>query len=59
MSALPEEYNVDYLVYSVSPTISEEETVWHTDYEKVYKRSLFKKFDNWAERKYMEIKSDG
>lgn len=49
MSALPENLDYDYLVYSASNSFSEEKELWNADYVSVVKRMLFKKFDNFVD----------
>lgn len=54
LSAMPEEYSYDYLVFSASSNLSEEKEIWDTQFCDVIKRFMFKKFDNAVERNYME-----
>lgn len=49
MSALPENYNLDYLVYSASNSFTEQKELWNTDYLEVFKLMMFKKFDNYVD----------
>ncbi len=51
MSALPEEYNMDYMVYTLSTSLEEEKKIWHSDYVDVIKRVMFKKFESWINSK--------
>ena len=37
------------MVYSASSTLEEETKLWDYPLEDVYKRMMFKKFDNWLE----------
>lgn len=53
MGELPDLYEIDYLVYSASSSISEQKEIWQMDYVEVAKRLCFKKFDNWVEHKYL------
>lgn len=59
MGELPEKYSTDYLVYAASSSLEEEVKVWETDYVKVVKRMLFKKFDNWLEKQYFDREKNG
>ncbi len=43
------DYRLDYMVYSASSTLEEELKLWDYPLEDVYKRMMFKKFDNWLE----------
>ena len=46
---MPPEYNMEYLVYSASDTLSEEETVVNLELHKVFRRMMFKRFDSYIE----------
>jgi len=59
MGCLPEKYEMDYLVYSASSSISEQREVWNMDYVEVIKRMMFKKFDGWVEHKYLNRERNG
>lgn len=59
MGSLPEEYEMDYLVYSASSNITEEKIIWDMDYVQVIKRMMFKKFDNWVEFIYLNRDRNG
>lgn len=53
MYELPQDYNMDYVVYSVASSISEQAKVWDMDHYEVMKTLMFKKFDGWLERESM------
>lgn len=53
MSALPDKYGMDYLVYSLGSSITEQEKIWHTDYVEVVRLMMFKRFDGWVQDKYL------
>jgi len=53
-SALPEEFNIDYMVYSASKSLSDERVVWRMPFIEVVRRNLFKRFDNWIESRQHE-----
>ena len=53
-SALPEEFNIDYMVYSASKSLSDEQAVWRMPFIEVVRRNLFKRFDNWIESRQHE-----
>lgn len=55
MTILPEEYNLEYLVYSASTSLSDEETVWDLEYHKVFRRMMFKKFDSFIEESVSKL----
>lgn len=59
MSSLPEQYELDYLVYAASSSLSEQKEIWDTDYVEVVKRMCFKKFDGWIEYKYLNRDKGG
>lgn len=59
MSEMPSEYDYDYLVYSLSPTILDEPKVWDTEYLVCVKRMMFKQFDNYVDYNLMEQPKDG
>jgi hypothetical protein len=40
---------VDYLVYSASSSLTEEEELWDYPFYDVVKRMMLKKFDAWIE----------
>lgn len=50
---LPEELEIDYMVYAASDSLTEEPIVWESDYVSVVRRMMFKKFDNWIQYKVM------
>lgn len=54
---LPEELEIDYMVYAASESLIEEPLVWESDYVSVVKRMMFKKFDGWIQNKV--INKDG
>lgn len=58
MSMLPDKFNLDYLVYSASNTLSEEQIVKKLELHKVFKRMMFKKFDSYVEEQ-LSRKLDG
>lgn len=58
MSGLPDRLNTDYMVYSISNSIIEEEKIWNMPYVEVFKRMMFKKFDGWVEKTIMEEKKN-
>lgn len=49
MTIFPDKYGLDYLVYSASVSLSDEEKIWDMEYHKVFKRMMFKKFDSFIE----------
>ncbi len=49
MTMMPEEYNMQYLVYSASNTLSEEEIISNLELHKVFRRMMFKRFDSYIE----------
>lgn len=53
MTLLPNEDELDYLVYSASNSITEEPLIWNLRFHEVIKRMMFKKFDNWVESELM------
>ena len=55
MSAMPDGYDYDYLVYSASDSLSEQKEIWNMEYSEVVKRMMFKKFDNWVEQGISEF----
>ena len=59
MSALPEKYEIDYLVSSASSSISEQKIIWEMDYVDVVKEMMFKKFNGWVEHKYLNRDRNG
>jgi hypothetical protein len=54
MSELPDKYNYDYTVFSASTSFSEEEELWLADFDKVVLRMMFKKFNNYVEKSYLD-----
>lgn len=48
-SYFPNEFELEYLVYKASDSLTEEKEVWDMRFSEVIRRLLFKKFDNWAE----------
>ncbi|MCZ2268222.1 MAG: hypothetical protein LC124_05145 [Ignavibacteriales bacterium] len=46
---LPDKYNLNYLVYSASNSLSEEERVMDLEFHKVFRRMMFKRFDSFIE----------
>lgn len=55
MSELPDNYSLNYLVYSASTSITEQEKIWDMDYAEVIKRAMFRKFDNYIEHEINEF----
>lgn len=53
MGSLPEKYELDYLVYAASSSITEQKEIWDMDYVEVIKRMCLKKFDGWVEHSYL------
>jgi hypothetical protein len=51
---LPDEYNLDYLVYSASNSLSEEQIIMDIELHKVFKRMMFKRFDSHIEERLSE-----
>ena len=49
MLCMPDNYNLDYLVYSASNSLSEEQIIMDLELHKVFKRMMFKRFDSWIE----------
>lgn len=49
MLLLPDEYDMDYLVYGASSSISEEEYIENLELHRVVKRMMMKKFDSYIE----------
>ena len=56
MSQLPDgrygdknDYRIDYMVYSASNSLEEEQKLWDFPLYEVYKRMTFKKFDSYVE----------
>ena len=43
------DYRIDYMVYSASSTLEEEQKLWDYPLEEVFKRMIFKKFGFWIE----------
>ena len=43
------DYRLDYMVFSASSSLEEENKLWDFPLIQVYKRMMFKKFDNWIE----------
>jgi len=61
-SALPDKYDLDYLVYNSSDNILQEEIIWNTEIIQLYKRLLLKKFDSWVKEQYqksLEMRRNG
>jgi hypothetical protein len=54
MSQLPDRYEYDYVIFSASDSLVEEERLWIMDWNKVIKRMMFKKFNNYIEKRYLE-----
>ena len=46
---MPDNYNLDYLVYSASNSLGEELIIMDLELHKVFKRMMFKRFDSWVE----------
>jgi len=51
---MPEGYEYDWQVFSISPTILEEKEVWEMDYVQVVKRFMFERYKGFIEKKMME-----
>jgi hypothetical protein len=61
-SALPDKYDLDYLVYNSSDNVLQEEIIWNTEITQLYKRLLLRKFDNWIKEQYqksLEMRRNG
>uniref|UniRef100_A0A6H1ZTE2 Uncharacterized protein n=1 Tax=viral metagenome TaxID=1070528 RepID=A0A6H1ZTE2_9ZZZZ len=58
LSALPEKYNLDYMVYTSSSSIKEEDFIWRMDFKTVVKRTMFKRFDNWVETEFYKAEKN-
>lgn len=56
MSVLPDKYSIDYMIYSLSGNIEEENILWKTQYHLVVKRLYFKQFDEYIKQQYMTLK---
>jgi len=56
MMMLPPEYELEYFVYSASTSLEEQTKLWDYPYVEIIKRMLFKKFDSFVEKKFMESK---
>ncbi|MCX7611844.1 MAG: hypothetical protein N2043_09690 [Ignavibacterium sp.] len=56
---MPEQYEFDYLVYLVSDNLLDEQKVWDMRLYDIYKRLIFKRFENWVQEKYMKAKDNG
>ena len=54
MSRLPTKYDYDYMIFSASSSLEEEEKLWLMDWTKVIQRLMFKKFNGFIEKKYLE-----
>ena len=54
MSKLPTKYDYDYMIFSASSSLEEEEKLWLMDWTKVIQRLMFKKFNGFIEKKYLE-----
>jgi hypothetical protein len=54
MSKLPTKYEYDYVIFSASNSLEEEEKLWLMDWTKVIKRMMFKKFNGYIEKRYLE-----
>lgn len=51
---LPDAYEYEYIVYSASSSLQEEQFLWDLEFTKVIKRMMFKKFDSYIEEKLSE-----
>jgi hypothetical protein len=58
MSQLPARYEYDYVIFSASGSLDEEEKLWLMDWTKVIKRMMFKKFNGFVEKRYLEKDGD-
>lgn len=56
MSELPTVYELEYMVYSLSVSMSDEEKIWRTPYLDVIRRTMFNKFDNYVEKRFYDLK---
>lgn len=54
MSEFPDKYGYDYIIFSASSSLHEEESLWLMDWDKVIKRMMFKRFNNYIQEKYLE-----
>lgn len=54
MMMLPPQFELDYLVYSASSSFEEQQRMWDYPYVEVVKRMLFKKFDSFIEKQYID-----
>jgi hypothetical protein len=52
MANLPNEFETDYLVYSISTSISEENEIRKAPLKQVIKRAMFRKFDAWIQEQF-------
>ena len=43
------DYRLDYMVFSASSSLEEENKLWDFPLIQVYKRMMFKRFDSWLE----------
>ncbi len=46
---MPDGYDLEYLVYAASDSLSEEQLVMGLEFHKVFRRMMFKKFDSYIE----------
>ena len=49
MLMMPDGYDLEYLVYAASGSLSEEQLVMDLEFHKVFRRMMFKKFDSYIE----------
>ena len=56
MMQLPPVYELEYFVYSASNSFEEQQRLWDYPYLEIVKRMLFKKFDSYVEKQYLEKK---
>lgn len=49
LSNLPDEFELDYIIYNASSSILEEEQIKQLPIEQVIKRMMLNKFEKWVE----------
>jgi len=59
MDELPKKYEYDYMVFSISKSISEEKNNWDLPLSDVMRRFAFLKFDSYIEYRFRESQKNG
>jgi hypothetical protein len=54
LSTLDEKYEIDYLVFSASENLIEEEYAWNMRYSDVIKRLMFRKLNNFIQEQELD-----